>query len=258
MFNFFRSNKKIKPPFSKELRKFFENNLLWLEQEFPIPSIEERRILTPTKEDFPITWNKSEDNAFEALEIICKNMQIDPKAIHLDFYDNGIKEIDMGGSIMFIQSEPGQKDSAGQYHWEKVDGKYHISIDEALLEKPDALISTLAHELAHVKILGEKQLGVDDEMLTDLATVFFGLGIFNANTAFQFTGQHDRWGYNILGYLKIEEWAYALALFAFIRREDDPHWKQYLSPSIKSDFEKSLQYLIENEDEIFRFDEEEE
>jgi hypothetical protein len=100
------------------------------------------------------------------------------------------------------------------YHNEKVDGKYSISLDEALLEKPESLIATIAHELSHVKLLGEKKLEQNDEMLTDFTTVFFGLGIFNANCAFQFYKQNDRWGYSNLGYLKIEEWAYALALFA--------------------------------------------
>lgn len=255
MFNFLKSNKKPKPPLDKELREFFEQNLLWLDQEFPSPPIEERRILTPTKEDFPIDWNKSEDNAFEALAIVCENMQIDPNDIHLDFYSNGIKEIDMGGSIMFVQSDPGQMEKVGEYHDDKIDGKHHISIDEALLENPSALIAILAHELAHVKLLGEKKIDKNDEMLTDFATVFFGLGIFNANASFKSITQQDRWGYDIYGYLKIEEWAYALALFTFFREEDEPEWKQYLSTSIRSDFERSLQYMIENEDQMFKSDE---
>jgi hypothetical protein len=52
------------------------------------------------------------------------------------------------------------------------------------------------------------------------------------------------------------EWAYSLALFAYARNEDQPEWKQYLSQSIKSDFEKCLQYMIENEEEIFKLDDE--
>jgi len=255
MFNFLKSNKKYEP-LDKELRKYFENNFLWLMQEFPEPKIEKRKILTPTTSDFPIKWNKSRENATEALKVICSNMQLDPNEIELDFYDNGLKEIDMGTSVVFIESDPDNPDAAGLYHHEKIDGKYSISLDEALLEKPDSLIATIAHELSHVKLLGEKKLQQNDEMLTDFTTVFFGLGIFNANCAFQFYNQTDRWGHSSLGYLKIDEWAYALALFAFIRHEDEPQWKQFLSKTIKYDFEKCLRYMIENEEEIFKFDDE--
>ena len=255
MFNFLKSNKKYEP-LDKELRKYFENNFLWLMQEFPEPKIEERKILTPTASDFPVKWNKNRENAIDVLKIICNNMQLDPNEIKLDFYDNGLKEIDTGASVIFTEQDPDSPEAAGLYHHEKVDGKYSISLDEALLERPDSLIATIAHELSHVKLLGEKKLEQNDEMLTDLAAVFFGLGIFNANCAFQFYNQVDRWGHSSLGYLKIDEWAYALALFAFIRHEDEPEWKQFLSATIKSDFEKCLSYMIKNEEEIFKFDDE--
>lgn len=253
MFNLFKS-KKHHEPLNYELRKYFENSFLWLMQEFPETKIEERKILVPTKEDFPITWNKSQENAYDALRIICHNMEIDPNEVEVDFYDNGIKEFDMGTSVIFIESDPDNPEAAGLYHHEKVNGKFQISIDQALIESPDSLIATIAHELAHVKLLGEKKLEENDEMLTDFTTVFFGLGIFNANMSFQFDRKTDRWGYRILGYLKVEEWVYALALLAFIRNEDNPSWKEYLSRGIKSDFEKSLKYMIENEKEIFRFE----
>lgn len=228
-------------------------------QEFPEPDIEDRKILTPTPEHFPITWNNNENSALEVevLEIICKNMQIDHSEIELDFFENGIKEINMGSSVIFLESAPDSFEPAGLYHTEKINGKFNISLDQALLEEPDILIATMAHELAHVKLLGEKKLKENDEMTTDLATVFFGLGIFNANAAFQFYNQSDRWGHSSLGYLSTEEWAYALALLAFIRNEDEPHWKNHLSKSILSDFERSLQYMIDHEEEIFNNEEEE-
>lgn len=255
MFNFLKSNKKYQP-LDKDSRKYFENNLLWLIQEFPEPDIEDRKILSPSPEDFPINWTGSAENIAETLRIICDNMQLNPDEIEIDFFNNGIKEINMGNSSIFLESDPENPEASGLYHHEKIDGKYHISIDESLLNRPESLIATIAHELSHVKLLGEKKMEENDEMLTDFATVFFGLGIFNANTAFEFYNQEDSWGYSNAGYLKIEEWAYSLALFAFIRNEDGGKWKKYLSKTIKSDFEKCLQYLIENEEDIFKFEDE--
>jgi len=254
MFNFLKSNKK--EPLDYERRKYFENNLLWLIQEFPKPGIEDRQVICPTPENFPIQWNASEENANAACRIICENMQLNHNEIELDFYDNGMQEIDMGTSVIFMENHPEDSIAAGLYHHERnEEGKYQVSIDQALLEAPDNLIATLAHELVHVKLLGEKKLDFNDEMLTDFATVFFGLGIFNANTAFQFHSGYDRWGYKSMGYLSIEEWAYALALFAFIRHEDNPLWSKHLAKPVLNEFNKSMDYMLKNEGEIFNFNE---
>jgi hypothetical protein len=48
----------------------------------------------------------------------------------------------------------------------------------------------VAHELARVRLLGEQRINTDcgdQEQLTDLATVFFGLGIFTADAAFDYS-----------------------------------------------------------------------
>lgn len=255
MFNFFKSNKKYEP-LDYETRKFFEHNLLWLIQEFPEPKIEDRKILLPTDEDFPIKWNNSKENVNDAFTIICENMQVDSSEIEITFFDNADKEINMGSSVIFMESDPEDPEHAGVFHHEKVNGKYQISIDRALLKQPDALIATLAHELAHVKLLVEKQLEVNDELLTDFTTVFFGCGIFCANAAFQYFQEVDRWGYNNFGYLKVDEWGYALALFAFKRNESSPEWKRHLSKSVEKEFEKSLEYMRNNRSDIFVFEDE--
>ena len=112
------------------------------------------------------------------------------------------------------------------------------------------------HELAHAKLMGHAKMDYVDEYLTDLATVFFGFGIFNANTAFQFRQSNDGWSWSDLGYLKIDEWAYALALLAYLRKEKNPEWAQYLNPSVKKVFEKSAQFISENENSLFQQKEE--
>ena len=253
MFKFFKSNRKYEP-LDYDLRKFFEYNLLWLMEEFPVPKIEERKLLIPNTDDFPIEWNRTKQNAFDSLDRVCQQMQVSADLIELGFEESGIKESDMGGSVIFVESDP---EAPQQFHANNSDGKSTITLAENLLDKPNTLIATLAHEIAQIRLVDEKRIADADVMLADLTTVFFGFGLFNANAAFEFGQEFDRWGYNSLGYLKLEEWAYALALFSFLRNEDNPTWKQYLSKTLTSDFEKSLRYIAENEDEIFKFEDEE-
>ncbi len=253
MFNLFKSG-NIKEPLNKSARQYFEQNMQWLAEQFPEPTLAERKIFTPTKIDIPIKWTVSEESAIAAMHIVADAMQIDRDEVELHFFDDNLREINMGTSVIFIENDPQQITPAGLYHHKNEHGKYEISISRGLLDKPQDTIGVLAHELAHVKLLGHKELDFNDEHLTDLTTVFFGFGVFNANAAFQFNKTTDRWSYKNQGYLKQEDWAYSMAILAFMRNEEAPTWSGYLNKTIKKDFENSLNYILQNKASIFQYD----
>jgi hypothetical protein len=114
------------------------------------------------------------------------------------------------------------------------------------------MIATLAHEIAHIKLLGENRMEENDETITDLTTIFFGLGIFNANAAFQTFNDSKSYGWSRSGYLTQMEWGYALSLFAYIRKEQQPQWADYLCKNVKADFKQGQNFISANEDIIFQ------
>ena len=59
------------------------------------------------------------------------------------------------------------------------------------------------------------------------------------------------WGHNSVGYLKQQEWGYALALYAYYREEKSPEWVRHLSKNIHSDYKKSEAYIYANQDKVF-------
>jgi hypothetical protein len=244
-------------PLDHDTRKWYENNFLWLNQEFN-PKHEDRKIYTPTQNDFPIKWDKSENTAFSTVKFVAESLQINPDELDIAFFASGINEINMGGSTLFFADDKKNPMASGLYYDKDEKGKYTIGLDRKLLDRPVDLISTVAHELCHVKLLGEQKIDQNDEHLTDLATVIFGYGVFNANASFNFFTEPDRWGYQSAGYMKAPEWSYALALSAFYRKEDNPEWKSYLNLTIKKDFERSMKYIKANEKQIFNFDTENE
>lgn len=133
-------------------------------------------------------------------------------------------------------------------------GKQIISLETTDAANPTNLIATIAHELGHAKLLGENRLDADSEdhePLTDLTTVFFGMGIFTANSAFVFQQWTDTfsqgWQATTHGYLSEEMFGYALALFAFMRGEDKPEWTTYLETNVLSYCKSSLKYLLKTE-----------
>src|SRR5262249_53384780 len=85
------------------------------------------------------------------------------------------------------------------------------------------------------------------EYLTDLLTVFMGLGIFTANSAFMFsqwqTNTHQGWQASRQGYLSEEMFGYALACFAWMRNDLNAPWSSCLSINVLTYFKQSLKYL---------------
>jgi hypothetical protein len=98
-----------------------------------------------------------------------------------------------------------------------------ITYDPGLLNDPWGLVATLAHELAHYRMHSGKldPPGGEEmeEFATDLAVVYLGFGLFGANTAFRFTGRSDGWSWRQQGYLRREDWIFALAVFFALRGE---------------------------------------
>lgn len=224
-------------PVEEEARIWLEKSFLFLLNIFEKEKTLERIILIPSKEHFPIRYDGSEKSALETLKIIAKQMEVPIENITLDFYDEDLMNITEGS--------PG-----GLYSENNSTGKFEISIVRKLLDEPENMVATLAHEVAHIKLMGEKKLHENDEKITDLTTIFFGCGIFNANAAFQTFAGSRYYGWSTSGYLTQMEWGYAMALFALIRNEDEPAWAKYLCTNVKADLRQSQNFIFNNEDKI--------
>lgn len=224
-------------PVEDEKRIWIEKSFNFLLNTFGKSNTQARIVLTPTSKDFPVLYNGSEKSAFETLKIISKQMEVDFEKISLCFYDENIQRIIEGNPNGLYWSN-GENDSC------------EISIVRKLLDEPENMVATLAHEVAHIKLLGENRLKENNEPLTDLTTIFFGLGIFNANSAFQTFADNQSYGWSTSGYLSQMEWGYALSLFALIRNESSPDWANHLSTNVKADFRQSQNFILNNRDKI--------
>ena len=129
-----------------------------------------------------------------------------------------------------------------------------VAIRSTQLKDPLALVATLAHELGHVILLGGRLIDPktpDHEPMTDLLTVFLGLGIFTANSAGRFKQFQDNrrqgWSMQRLGYLPEEVFGYALARFAAERGEQKSEWAKHLSTNVRAYFKQSRAWLIKHD-----------
>lgn len=242
MLGLFRSSPK--PPLPDEAKlRYFENQFHWLLENFGEGPLH-KKTRVPDKIDFPITFDGTEKSVKQLLAILCRQMDLNPDEIHIDYYTEGKRSLDAGASRVFLQ---GTKQTGGLYWGRAEDNKYHIWLRRDHLKMPEELTATLAHELAHVLLLGQGKLhreyDRDHELLTEMLCVFYGLGIFRANAAFRFNKGFEGWSWQSAGYLSQQSWGYVLALHAFIRNEENPGWAKFLTANLQKDLARSIHWL---------------
>jgi hypothetical protein len=139
------------------------------------------------------------------------------------------------------------KEQSGR--WIRTNGQNQILLVPALAADPVALIATYAHEAGHELLLGSGRISLvrrpDHESLTDLLTVFYGLGIFTANAAYERRPRPNGRGKQPLarGYLRESALSEALAHYAKLRGERHPDWDRYLDPPVRRGLRNQLVVL---------------
>lgn len=143
-------------------------------------------------------------------------------------------------------------------HYKKRRGKFVVSLESSQIADPICLIATIAHELGHVR-LGEGRVSAsfdDHEPLTDLLTVFLGMGVFTGNSVFSFRQWTDAfsqgWQTERRGYMTEEMFGYSLAAFAWVRGEIRPAWTKYLEGNVSAYFKSGHKYLEKTGDTILK------
>ena len=217
----------------------------WLLSEFGEQRLRGEVVL-PTDEYFPGTYRGTEQDVRVVLDRLCEHMDIEPGRVRLKHGEGGA-DPELAAQMPVHSESTG---AAGLHEAHR--GSSVLTLSGDLLDHPMALVATLAHELGHVLLLGEHRIPADrpdHEPLTDLLTVFFGLGIFGANAAFDYSrNMHGQYSYtrsSRLGYLTEPMYGYALALYAWRRGETNPSWARYLEANPRASLRRGLRYLAE-------------
>lgn len=226
-------------PVSAEAQRWIQSSLQWLLGEFGGQALNGETLL-PASVFPPGSLSGTEVNLPPVLRRLCTRVGVDIDAIQVDLSDD--PDIpDMGPGVPIASQFSG---AAGHFQWDG--GVPVVALRRHQLRHPVALAATLAHELAHVRLLTERRIDParkDHEQLTDLATVFFGLGVFTANAAFDFSKNQHGWQTSRLGYLGEELFSYSLAYYAYLRGENDPSWARALDTNPRAYMRKGMRYL---------------
>lgn len=135
-----------------------------------------------------------------------------------------------------------------------------ISYNPSQVRRPESLISTFAHELAHYLIhsVDTPTPGGEEfeEHATDLVAVFMGFGVFLANSAFTFSQYTDvdsqGWKTSAQGYLSESELAYCLAVFLHLKGIDRTTVEPYLDKHLRKVLKTATKEMKHLSDEVTR------
>lgn len=239
MWEWFRS--KPVCPVDPATRAWIDARWTWLEGQFGLDRLRTGCVVLPHAKFFPDPFRGTEEDARQMLNRICGYMDIDPATVELSLYEdrNPVYE----GNF--------RQGTAGLYHSEQ--DQFRIWVEVKNLDDPLALAATLAHELGHVHLLGHGRISdevEDHEPLTDLLTVYLGLGVLTANSVIRenywHAGAISGWNMGRQGYLGMPIYGYALARFARARDEGKPPWASELRLDVRTAFKQAMRFLTQD------------
>jgi hypothetical protein len=232
-----------KPPVDPETAAWADRRMAWLSSQFGRQRLRSGPVILPTPEFFPDAYDGSEATIRTLLDRVCVYMGVPPASVAVSLYEDR-PPAELAGLV---------DGTVGLYVEEE--GSFRIWVEVGNLGDPLALVATIAHEVGHVLLLGQRRVSADDpdhEPLTDLLTVFFGLGVITANAVVRETtwrmGHVSAWQVGRQGYLTMPAYGYALAVFARERGEDRPTWVRHLRPDVRQAFDRGLKYLRRSEE----------
>jgi hypothetical protein len=236
MFGWFRAT----CPVDVVTRQWIDTRWCWLTDQFGGDLLIDSPTVLPTPEFFPDEYDASEEAVRVLVSRVCDCMHVSRYLVDVHFYSEADRPQFVDGDGHELGG------TAGLY---EEGARCTIHLEQSQAHEPMLLVGTIAHELAHQRLLGENRLSpdaFDNELLTDLTVVFHGMGIFLANAPRHWTSDATCWPGTELfkpEYMTTPMYGYALALRCWLREEPLPAWRKHLASGVRAEFKQALRFL---------------
>ncbi|NOS93774.1 MAG: tetratricopeptide repeat protein [Cyclobacteriaceae bacterium] len=241
MFGLF-SSKEYLPTVTAVDKDWVEQSFIWFLEVFGFERLRQQPFYAPAVQSFPYDNLKDLRELQQLLAQLCGYLNLNPHQIDVKFFDDlDSKQWTVWNVPPLNETEISNQVNAGNLE------RFTIELAKSNLNHPQLLIAVLAHELTRVKLLEGNSLKATDpdlETMTDLISIFFGFGIFVANSVL--TTEINWITRN--NYLPNEIISYANALVCHVTMHNSDNYTMVLNRNTNEQFRKNFEYLTKTND----------
>lgn len=242
-------------PLDKETQHWIEVRSAWIIKEFGLERLAAKPIILSDDPRFSVTWGGTVAEAERLFAIVCGIMDVPAAQVELRWSDESRRKRPHTVIEGVNETENGP------------DPENVIRIDRANLKTPKRLLAAMAYGLARYHLIAGRRLAADVpdvDHVAELLTVFFGLGVFSADSTVRYYfypsvpsdiyyGQMQNYEISRFGFLTARHYGYAMALWSSIREDSDYEFAAHLRPDAREPFYDTLKYLKKKKFDAFRF-----
>jgi hypothetical protein len=198
-------------------------------------------VLVPDHPDLPQEYHASGNCILDVFDFVCERMGVPATDVEVSLFPADANTL---ANATYVAPQDGQL--------------AQVLVADDLPNDPARLLAVLARTVAYevVRTRCEKIWGTDDlEIFVEIIPMFFGFGVFMANTTLRESNYSDalmiQWSVSRSGNLSAEVHGYLGALFAWVRDEPAPQWARTLRLDAKDTLKVGLRYLYKTDDAVF-------
>lgn len=230
-------------PVPADTKAWIEEGFIELAARLGLDRLRNSQMVLPQASLLPDSFSCTPAGIEVLIQGLCYYMGFDPKRLMVAYYDDAQPVLET--------SETPPTHTA--------DGHVEIWLEVHALQDPDRLLADISREIGHAILIDlDPTLAdlPDHEERCELVAVYHGAGLFLANTAlfsYNWSDGHTS-GYQIEkhGYMSLDMFGYALAIYTLTRRIADPDWERYLRPDVRNAMRLGIEYLQRTGDCQFR------
>lgn len=169
-------------------------------------------IFEPTSEFFPDEWRADERSVRRLLRRVMQHAGLADFPFELTMYEHGEEDY---GLDLHLEHVHHVGDAAAWFAGLDDDGTAHFGVARENLQDPEALVAIVCHEVAHAFRARHGLTYFDeaeDELLTDLTTVFLGFGLITTNLTRRYRTRREGSETKAGGYLSPVAMSFAVAV----------------------------------------------
>ena len=242
---------KPRCPIDSHRKAWIDARFAWLIEGLGLERLRAAKVLLPTREFFPEVFEEEWD-AGSVGRRVAGFLGVSPDEfdvlVHEDSFDWREREGEPFSHVL-------------GWHYALADGRASVHVPESIAADPERLVAVLGLELGRHTLLRAGLQDADRDavaLTTELHSVLQGFGVFSANAQVRETHRLERaearWHASRMDALDPTDYAYALALFAWLRRESRPAWLSALRSDVQIPCRASLKYLHKTGDAILQPD----